>query len=116
MAHYEKKAGPWVATLRENNVESLCLFPLIHNGVITGYLYITNFDVSDMERIKQTIELIAFFLTAEVANHTFLERLEYLSNVDMFSRRYFRTTRSTGQAAMSLPSSPLTANPNLRKR
>ena len=85
MAHYEKLAEPWVKTLRENDVKSLCLFPLTHNGVITGYLYITNFDVSNMERIKQTIELVSFFLTAEVANHTFLERLEYLSNVDMLT-------------------------------
>ena len=85
MAHYEELAGPWVATLRENNVESLCLFPLTHNGAIIGYLYITNFAVEDMERVKETIELVSFFLTAEVANHLFLERLEFLSNVDMLT-------------------------------
>ena len=102
MAHYETLAGPWVSTLRENNVTSLCLFPLTHNGIITGYLYITNFDVNDMERIKQTIELVSFFLTAEVANHTFLERLEYLSNVDMLTGVFNRNCMNVNVDELSI--------------
>ena len=86
----EKKAPEWVKTLRDNNVVSLCLVPLIHHGEIIGYLYITNFDVEHIVGIKETIELIAFFLASEVANHLFLRRLEYLSNVDMLTGVYNR--------------------------
>ena len=81
----EKKAPKWVKTLRDNNVETLCLVPLINHGDIIGYLYITNFNLEQIVRIKETVELISFFLASEVANHLFLRRLEYLSNVDMLT-------------------------------
>ena len=86
----EKKAPEWIKTLRENDVESLCLVPFIHQGETIGFLYITNFDVSALVRIKETVELRSFFLTAEVANYFFLPKLEYLSNVDILTGVYNR--------------------------
>jgi len=82
MKHVEKKAPDWVASMKAYNVKTLCLFPFSHHDYIIGYLYITDFDPANTIRIKQTIELVTFFLTAEVANHSFMEKLEYLSNVD----------------------------------
>ncbi len=102
MDHYGNLAPEWVQTLRDNKVESLVLYPLIHHGGIIGYLYITNFDVADITRLQETIELISFFLTAEVANHLFLERLEYLSNVDMLTGVYNRNCMNVNVDELSL--------------
>ncbi len=98
----EKKAPEWVRTLRENDVESLCLVPFIHQEAIIGYLYITNFDVSSLVRIKETVELLSFFLTAEIANYFFLQKLEYLSNVDILTNVYNRNCMNTHVDELSI--------------
>ena len=85
LEHYEKEAPEWVHTLRDNWVYSLCLVPLLRQNNIIGYLFIANFDVNHMTRMKEMVELVSFFLSAEVANHLFLERLEYLSNIDILT-------------------------------
>ena len=87
---YEEKAPAWVATLRENHIGPLILVPFIHQNAIIGYLYITDFDTTNLTRLKETIELVAFFLSAEIANHLIMERLEYLSNIDMLTQVYNR--------------------------
>lgn len=99
---YEEKAPAWVKTLRINNVQSLCLVPFSHGGETIGYLYITNFDVSHLVRIKETIELISFFLSSEVANHLFLQRLEYLSNVDMLTGVFNRNCMNVNVDELAL--------------
>ncbi len=80
-----KRAPEWVQTLRDNDVKTLALVPFIHQGEIIGYLYLTNFAVRKILKIKEIIELVAFFLTAEIANHIFMDKLEYLSNVDILT-------------------------------
>ena len=102
MNFIETKAPEWVKTLRDYNVESLCLVPFIHRKEILGYLYITNFDVAHISRVKESLELVSFFLTAEVANHLFLERLEYLSNVDMLTGVYNRNCMNINVDELSL--------------
>ena len=83
--HYAKEAPEWVKTLRESQVYSLCLVPFLRQNTIIGYLYIANFDIEHLSRVKETVELMSLFLSAEVANHLFLERLEYLSNIDILT-------------------------------
>ena len=100
--YYEKKAPARVKTLRINKVKSLCLVPFTHNGETIGYLYITNFDVNHLVRIKETIELISFFLSSEVANHLFLQRLEYLSNVDMLTGVFNRNCMNVNVDELAL--------------
>lgn len=85
MEHYAKIAPEWIQTLRDNDVTNLCLVPFIHQGAIIGFLYIAKFDLASLTRVKETIEMVSFFLSAEMANHLFLERLEYLSNVDILT-------------------------------
>ncbi len=83
LSDIEKIAPKWVETLRDNDVKSLCLAPFIHQNMIIGYLYITNFDVSLLSRFKDTIEMVSFFLTSEVAHHIFIDKLKTLSSLDM---------------------------------
>lgn len=85
MAALEKKAPDWVKHMRENDVHTLALVPFIHQGEIIGYLYLTDFNSDNVVKIKEAIELVSFFLTAEIANHIFMEKLEYLSNVDILT-------------------------------
>ncbi len=102
MELYSEKAPDWVNTLKENGVESLCLVPFIHQGAIIGYLYIRDFDVNESIRIKETVELVSFFLASEVANHLFLERLEYLSNVDMLTGVFNRNCMNVNVDELAL--------------
>ncbi len=83
MKYLEAKAPDWVKTLRDNDVKSLCLVPFIHQNMVIGYLYISNFDTTHIARFKDTIEMVAFFLSSEVAHHLFIDRLKSLSNVDV---------------------------------
>lgn len=83
--YYETQAPAWVKTLRASNVFNLCLVPFLRQNSIIGYLYISNFDARIMTKAKEMLELLSFFLSAEVANHLFLERLEYLSNIDILT-------------------------------
>ena len=83
MKDFESKAPEWVQTLRDNDVRSLILAPFIHQNMIIGYLYITNFDVSHLSRLKDTIEMVSFFLASEVAHHIFIDKLKTLSSLDI---------------------------------
>ncbi|WP_029231025.1 GGDEF domain-containing protein [Butyrivibrio sp. VCB2006] len=83
MKAIEKRAPEWVKTLRDNDVRTLCLAPFIHQNMIIGYLYITNFDIVKLSRIKDTIEMVSFFLSSEVAHHIFVEKLKTLSSLDI---------------------------------
>ncbi len=95
LKYYEEKAPEWVKTLRDSNVETLCLVPFNHEGEIIGYLYIKNFKPDNLIILKDTIELIAVLLTSEIANHTFLDRLEYLSTVDSLTGVLNRNAMNT---------------------
>ncbi len=83
MRYLEAKAPDWVKTLRDNDVKNLCLVPFIHQNMVIGYLYISNFNTEHIARFKDTIELVSFFLSSEVAHHLFIDKLKKLSNVDV---------------------------------
>ena len=75
----------WHATLISAGVESLVLLPLMNNGEFIGFIWVTNFDTSKVLRIKETLELVTFFIASEVANYNLVQRLEVLSNVDLLT-------------------------------
>ncbi|MCR4757469.1 MAG: GGDEF domain-containing protein [Butyrivibrio sp.] len=102
MAEMEKRNPAWVATLHEYNVKNLCLVPFIHQQEIIGYLFITDFDTKNVIRKKETIELVSFFLSSEIANHLFLQRLEYLSNVDMLTGVFNRNCMNVNVDELAL--------------
>ena len=108
MNDMEKKAPEWVDTLRKNDVKSICLAPFIHQNMVIGYLYITNFDINTLSRVKDTIEMVAFFLASEVAHHIFIDKLRSLSSLDIRTGVQNRNAMNTkvDELAMELKISP----------
>lgn len=109
MCDIEKRAPEWVKTLRANDVKSLCLAPFIHQNMIIGYLFITNFDVTQLARFKDTIEMVAFFLASEAAHHIFIEKLRSLSSLDIRTGVQNRNAMNTkvDELAMELKITPV---------
>lgn len=91
MEYYAKRSPKWVETLKENGVESLCLVPFIHQNTIIGYMYLTNFDTTIMDNIKEAITLMSIFVSSEAAHHLLIERLRSLSLIDSRTGVYNRT-------------------------
>lgn len=75
----------WHKTMMEAGVESLVLLPLIHNNEFVGFIWATNFDTSRALRIKETLELVTFFIASEVASYKLVQRLRFLSNEDLLT-------------------------------
>ena len=75
----------WSKSLRDANVHSIVLFPLIYNENTLGYMWALNFNEESTVRIKETLELTTFFIASEIANYQLLQRLEKLSTMDMLT-------------------------------
>ncbi len=78
----EKKAPGWVAMMREYGVDSLVLIPLRRNGNVIGYLYVVNFDVERVVKVKELLGLVSYCLTSEICNQQLLKRLDDMSRTD----------------------------------
>ena len=72
----------WVASMNEGGVKTLALIPLVREQKVIGYLYVVNYNVKEVVRVKELLELTAFFLGAEIANYQLLQRLDEMSRID----------------------------------
>lgn len=72
----------WVSTLDQAGVKKIVLFPLRHGGELLGYMWVINFDVDDIVKIKETLELTTYFLASEISSYQLLKKLEILSAID----------------------------------
>jgi diguanylate cyclase (GGDEF)-like protein len=75
----------WYTSLKNAHVESLVLLPLEYNNLISGFIWVTNFDTSKVIHIRETLELSSFFIASEIANYQLLGRLEQLSSMDLLT-------------------------------
>ncbi|MCR5724754.1 MAG: GGDEF domain-containing protein [Treponema sp.] len=75
----------WASSLRNASVKSLILAPLSQGKKLFGYLFVTNFDTQRLVEIKEVIELTSFFVSSEIAKNDLMEKLEYMSNVDILT-------------------------------
>ena len=85
MNELEKINPIWTKSLRSAEVKSLVLAPLFQGAKIIGYVFLTNFNTDHIIEIKEFLELTAFFMSAEVANNNLVERLEFMSTIDMLT-------------------------------
>jgi diguanylate cyclase (GGDEF)-like protein len=82
MENLRKQSPIWGASLDSANITSLVLFPLRHGKDLLGYMWVLNFDVANVLKIKEMLELTTFFLASEIANYLLLNKLEVLSTID----------------------------------
>jgi len=80
-----ERCPEWYESMRNADVESLVLFPLMRNNEPLGFIWVTNFNTQDSLRIKETLELATFFLSSEVASYQLMKQLELLSAVDLLT-------------------------------
>lgn len=72
----------WKASLEQAGVKTVVLYPLRHGGELLGYMWALNFNVENVLKIKETLELTTFFLASEISNYLLLDKLKILSTID----------------------------------
>ncbi len=75
----------WYDNLEEAGVTSVVLFPLRYNNEILGFIWATNFDTANTMRIKETLELTTFFISAKLSGYRMLEHLKKISCTDQLT-------------------------------
>ena len=81
-----KERNPkWHKSLVLASVKSLVLFPLKSDDETLGYLWALNFNTEDTPHIKETLELVTFFIASEISRHQLMSRLKTLSSMDMLT-------------------------------
>ena len=85
MAALEKRNPEWVKSLRNDEVHSICFYPMFQNNRPIGYLYVINFDTMRLAEIKELIELTSFFITSELITYNLMTKLEDMSSLDMLT-------------------------------
>ena len=78
----KEKNPAWYESLHNASVDSIVLLPLKAGGSLIGYIWATNFDIMHAVRIKETLELTAFFLASEIYDYQSMNRLQRLSTID----------------------------------
>ena len=91
----------WYDSLTGFGVQSLVLFPLRSDGVTIGYIWALDFDTPNTFRIKETLELTAFFLASEIANYQLVERLRIMCSLDLLTNVYNRNEMNSRIDAIS---------------
>ena len=81
----EKKSPIWVRSLKTAYVNSLVIFPLRSNDETIGYIWACNFNDERTQKIKETLEVTSFILTAEIANHQMIKQMQILSTTDLLT-------------------------------
>lgn len=82
----EERDPAWFESMRSYGVKNLILYVIKCNQTIVGYLSASNYDVSRMDQIKETLELTTFLIAAVITNHQLLSKLEVKSTVDALTQ------------------------------
>ena len=81
-----KERNPlWYESLQTAKVKSIVLYPLRSSDEILGYIWALDFDISRTVKIKETLELTSFFISAHIANHQLIRRMEIMSSIDLLT-------------------------------
>ena len=82
MSELEKRNPQWVESMRSVGVTSLVLSPLKREQEVNGYLYVVNINLEKLVEIKELLELLSYFLGAEISNYLLMRRLDMISHID----------------------------------
>lgn len=82
MEKLQEQNPVWKASLEQAGVKTVVLYPLRHGGELLGYMWALNFNVENVLKIKETLELTTFFLASEISNYLLLDKLKILSTID----------------------------------
>ena len=80
----------WYKSLCDNGINNIILYAVRFNQTLVGFIWVANFDVSKMMKIKETLELTTFLIAAVIANHQLVSRLEIMSTVDSLTQVFSR--------------------------
>ena len=75
----------WYQSIINHNVKSLILFPIEYGREVVGFIWVANFDAEKTTRIKDTLELISYFVGSFVVSNQLLQRLDVMSKTDMLT-------------------------------
>ncbi len=75
----------WYGSLKQIDVYSMVIYPLKANGETIGYIWALNFNSDNTLRIKSILEVTAFLLASEIANHQLLKKMKLLSDTDLLT-------------------------------
>ena len=82
MEKLQEQNPVWKASLDQAGVKTVVLYPLRHGSELLGYMWALNFNVENVLKIKETLELTTFFLASEISNYLLLDKLKVLSTID----------------------------------
>ena len=71
--------------MMESDIERIAFFPLRHNNEVLGFIWAINYDGSNTMRIKETLELTTFFVSAKISSYNMMERLKKISYSDVLT-------------------------------
>ena len=85
MALVRQRSPIWYESLTATQVKSLVLFPLRFRETLLGYVWVSNFDTASTVRIKETMELMTFFIASEIASDEMLDKLREIGTLDQMT-------------------------------
>ena len=101
----ERNPG-WAKSLTDSGIRSIVLFPLESQKELLGYIWATNFKPENAGKIKETLELTTFILSAEIANYLLMKQLRHMSATDMLTGLYNRNEMNRWMSAYSNGAEP----------
>ena len=83
-------APEWIESLRMAGISSLVIYPLRSDNKTIGYIWAGNFPIEKTLRIKETLGLTTFILSAEIANDQNNRKMRVMSITDLLTGVYNR--------------------------
>ena len=107
MDYIKERNLAWYKSLQNSGVKSLVLFPIKSGNERIGYMWVSDFKADDTPKIKESLEVTAFVLGSQIANHLLLDKLTKLSSLDFLTGLYNRNRLNSYMSElMSQPDVP----------